>query len=904
MKDDQSSGIKLFHVPLNNRGSTEHLLKRSISHIKWPDFSGIMYISPSPRKIRDAQKIFHTLVESPYIPPRFFTLNQLAKNLFDIEIPGKVLPHILVPLLISEISGHSIGYSRILSDLLKELKQHHPSKDINLIQQEIRHIFKKLGLPEDTLKRLNDTLDIFKKYQKFLSDHNYCDEDDILNLNQSAAAGIVDKITVLIADGFYDMTTSERNLFGKMIKKAETALISVPYNDKLSFISRPYIDYLKLSFDVIEERFPPASEPDLSFVTYSSMEEEIEGIARHIKNHFKAGSLTGDKWTIVTFPRIINYKETTERVFTRYGIPFTASLQKPAIRNSPLRDFIYLLESVIEDFPRQKFTTVLHSSHFNILSDHLRKQIPSLSLSSGIIKGIDSWKNLGTIIKDAILSKTIKHEITEIFNILNNLINIRSSAHHDIFYAEIKKVLSKLRFDAEQSDIDLLDIALQKNSMISVLSGKNNISLKRYTDSLKYILSSSEYRQEEQGIQIMDFFETRGLEPDYLYFCGLKDGDMPAKPPVDHILPDSVRTEYGLVNLQTYLSVQKLNFLRIISSSRNAHLSFPAMDGDRLFLPSPYLPWVKVNLHNEDVVGIFSREELQTMQGKRLFSDSIHEVKPDTKTKQKILSNEFSSPFRVTDIDYFRKCPRRFFIEKILKLDASEIVEYEVDAKLLGTVIHRVMEELLKEPLENTVSMSKRASSVIDIIMVDYHIDSHLKNLIKDSFLEIVPDIFAIESEMRVEGFFPYKLEMNLTGEVLPGTVLKGKIDRIDRKQELFRIMDYKTGTMQIGSEIITKGKELQIPLYAAMLISHGFKVEKAGVYSLKDIRVKWIPTKKDKNVLDDYITSALSYLEETVPKIMDAHFDASPMEEFYCSGCSEAPFCPYIHRKGNRHDG
>ena len=116
--------------------------------------------------------------------------------------------------------------------------------------------------------------------------------------------------------------------------------------------------------------------------------------------------------------------------------------------------------------------------------------------------------------------------------------------------------------------------------------------------------------------------------------------------------------------------------------------------------------------------------------------------------------------------------------------------------------------------------------------------------------------------------------------------------------------MDYKTGSVIIGSETIKKGRELQLPLYAAMMKAEGMEIDKAGIYSLKDIGIKWIPTKRDKNTMDDYISSALKFLEETVKEMGEGKFYARPSDEFYCSSCAESPFCPYINLKGADKNG
>jgi hypothetical protein len=81
---------------------------------------------------------------------------------------------------------------------------------------------------------------------------------------------------------------------------------------------------------------------------------------------------------------------------------------------------------------------------------------------------------------------------------------------------------------------------------------------------------------------------------------------------------------------------------------------------------------------------------------------------------------------------------------------------------------------------------------------------------------------------------------------------------------------------------------------------SLGFNVERAGIYSLKDMHLSWIPGKLDRKhgrTMEDYINISLQYLEETVSKMRKGDFSALPLEEQTCRNCSERPYCPYIHK-------
>jgi RecB family exonuclease len=895
--DSETAGkIRLYYVPLTFPGSTEYLLREAVSRFPGPDYSGIIHLSPTPRKLRDAQRKFHRLVGNPYIPPRFFTFKQLAGHIFDRAMPGKRFPQVLAPLLISRISGRKTGYASVLSRLLKELKQYHPEKRLSSIREELAGIFLKLGIPEDVARKLDDALLIFEKYQDALSGSNYFDEDDVFIFCLSAAGGALSNFPVLIADGFYDMTASEKYLLAELIEKADAALISCPDDAEISFITGSYTEFLRSRFSIVETRMEKVRKPEPAYVKYNGVEDEIEGIARHIKNLYISGGVKPGTTILLTFPKIGQYADATERIFTRYGLPFCVSAEKPGSRRPAIRDALSLMESVAEDFPRAKFTTALNSPFFTKIPEVLRTHIPSLSLGSGIIKGRPPWENPGHGILRKELAETIRKKISSVFGILDSLVRIREEASIGEYHAAMQNVLSGMGFEAEEEDMHCFQNALETIRVLAEFPETGNISFKTYTEYVRYILGQGTYGREEPGIQIMDFFESRGLEPDHLYFCGLRDGDMPSKPPIDHILPDSVRSEYGLVDLRRYLGIQKLNFFRIAGSSQNIHLSYPGLDSDKTFLPSPYLPWGGES--GEKIFGVFSPEEQMVREGGKPYSDSFRQVRLGGRSRARVLKKKLALPLRVTDIDAYRKCPRRFFIEKVLRLEASEIAEYEVEAKSLGTIIHSVMEELLKQPVEDAGETALKAADIIDEILKDYTFEKYWKALIKEAFLHLLPEILELESGFRAEGCVPFDLEMKIVEEVLPGIKLSGKIDRIDVCGDRFRILDYKTGHSNPGSEIIRKGKDLQLPLYAAMLGLRGMPVEKAGIYSLREVGVKWIPTMRDKNTLEDYISAALKFLRESAGKLLECRFDAEPLEDFFCSSCAEAPFCPYIHSR------
>jgi hypothetical protein len=673
---------------------------------------------------------------------------------------------------------------------------------------------------------------------------------------------------------------------------------------------------------------------DPYYQPYPSIEDEVEGIARNIKHYFIAGKITDLEKVIIAFPKVSEYEDIVERIFSRYGIPYVISNSGSARRSRAFLDLLALLESVADDYPRLLFSKFLISPYFKNIPSSLREGIPMLSLTSGIIKGKDAWLNLT---KSGVKKENISLDIDRGLKWIFKKTAALESGRNDGTFSQYHEVLDKLLDDFGFSDIgdparELREEILEICKNLSILDtlalrypaspgNRTYSSLHQYIDALRYILNTTDREREGAGVQVMSLFEMRGIEAEFLYLAGLKEGDLPAKPDMDYILPDSVRTQLGLINLKRYLLLQKFLFGRTIASAGNFCLSYPVMEGDRFFLPSPLLPWNRER--QERVTGIFSKEEELLRKGIKPLSLYITQIEG---VDDKFIRNKFgeNSSINVTDIDYYRSCPRKFFIEKLLHLEPLEIKEYKVEAMLLGSIVHEIMQFLLTMSFTDVGDLKVKAEKIISDILSKKPVEQYWKNLILDSFLSIVPDIYELESNLIDDGYSFMKAEVPIEGEILRGIKLKGKIDRIDKKvqspkftvqsetnglatcqsslvTDAVELIDYKTGMTQLrGTQVMTKGANLQLFLYAAIMKSLKFNIERVGLYSLKDVHVSWVPGKSDRKhgrTIEDYIETSLRFLEETVSKMRAGDFSASPLDEQTCRNCPERPYCPYIQK-------
>ncbi len=896
--------IEIIYTPFGSTATTEKLLREALGGCRHPDYSVMLYVAPTLLKVRDAQQVFHSLQPGPcYLPPQTVTLGQYCKQLYSFYGDKRVVAHSLIPLILSRLSPRGLGFCALVDDLIRQLKRFHPHATIDSLRSKFMEAFREMNAPEPVVTIAEDCLALFDEYQSFLHDNGLVDESDVLNRSPLLIpAAPAPQMTIV--EGFYDPMPAERNVIRALIEHSENALIAIPWDDRFGHLIKDYVSFLKGAFDVRERKIQEGLLPVLDYCAYPGKEEEVEGIARNIKSLYVASKFKELDKILVIFPGLDGYAAMIRRVFKRYGIPYEMSSGEPLGKTGPFVDLLSLLESVAGGYPRLRFSEFLSSGFFTKIPESLKTWIPFLSLRSGVISGRAAWlaafSGESGIFDERCTEErtTLERDLKRVFKKLQPLEETKAGARLHLHVSVLQKVLKDFGFVGSSGDEEMKnvrDVFQGILEQIAFLDEANEaaVTLAEFCEILKHILNGTHLETEGTGVRVMDFSEVSGLSPHYLYFGGLTDGDMPGRKDMDYLLPDSVKEKLGFVTLEKHLHLQKFDFSRLTASTGNLHLSYPRSDGDDQFLPSPFL--YPGEEREKTIPGIFSHEEYLLSKGSTPLSEYLSEVM----VQPSLLP--FRRDFRVTDIDAYRACPRRFFIERILRLEPSVIKGYEMEALTIGTIVHGIMERLIQEPLRGLEDFTEKADAILREIVRDSKVDAFWKEIIRDVFLAMLPEIYGKELEIRTEGYVSTEVEKTITGEPIPGVRLKGKIDRFDRIGNFVQILDYKTGMATLNCSQVAKGHEnLQLFLYAAMMKHQGYAVNRVGVYSLKDIDIKWCPPKRrgrGTDQLDEYVVNALTFLEAAVAGIRRGDFKAFPMHDRMCWMCHEYAFCPYVQQ-------
>lgn len=442
-------------------------------------------------------------------------------------------------------------------------------------------------------------------------------------------------------------------------------------------------------------------------------------------------------------------------------------------------------------------------------------------------------------------------------------------------------------------------------------------SLHFYLNQLRTTSAFTRYNIPEKpgyGVQITTLNEIRGLSFDYLFIGGLNDGDLPTRFTPEIFFSGSFARE----ELQHQVEQRYLFYQALCTWKKKLYLSYPQTDEKRELVQSSFLQdfsslFDTRKISKEDFKDeIYSREELLELLGK-LSSEQRKELKlPEavnvnidginraididkkrmeepfgesefTGFVSKDISDELKDKlskisegeFSATQLENYAKCPYKYFVENVLRLETiAEPVE-ELEAFEYGSLIHSILYEFYTKLKEKGIilfscsdvefkSAEELLFKIAERRFDELNLNPEFSFYEREKLLGIngkrtqsllykfleeerkndggyVPEFFELSfGKVKHEEKFSKKFKEGVNA----GRVkLKGKIDRIDINEEekTLKVIDYKLGGTKPTTEDLLTGISLQLPLYlfaAKELIKKElgkeYKPADAQIFSLK----------------------------------------------------------------------
>ncbi len=319
-----------------------------------------------------------------------------------------------------------------------------------------------------------------------------------------------------------------------------------------------------------------------------------------------------------------------------------------------------------------------------------------------------------------------------------------------------------------------------------------------------------------RGLQVMGLLETRALDFENVFILSMNEGILPAGDKNTSFIPYNLRKAFKLPTYDEEDCLSAYYFYRLLQKAKNIFLIYNTevdlfSSGEK----SRFLLQIENELVKKNTKLNFEsaliRTDIPPFTRRKIQIDKNKEL------QEKIKSFDRISP---SDLTVYITCPLKLYFRKAAKLKETEELEESFGPAAFGDIVHKII-HLLYKPYINKIidktaieAIKEKIENDFDKILLDAFINipemihkkpemEGINLLYKNVFKKLITNITEqdlydapfeiIELENKISGI----LKINVNGKPVDVN-LYGRIDRIDRKNGLIRIIDYKTGSFKL----------------------------------------------------------------------------------------------------------
>lgn len=665
----------------------------------------------------------------------------------------------------------------------------------------------------------------------------------------------------------------------------------------------------------------------------------------------------------VAFNFIAEYSPLIRYVFSSYGIPFNLTDRFLLSNSPPVISLINLLEVAENNFYYKYIFRALGNSWITTGiedTNALIKVAANLKIISGYQNWIDSVDSILIQINESsrededydLLHKREYEKALEDIRHLNDLLEpFYAPMSVNQFVSNFNDLIKKvnltenlLKYSDENLEKNVRAVSTFLNTIDEVFKliklehgTRKKFPLSFYISNLKTAFEFNRYNIREKysyGVLITTINEIRGLRFNTLFISGMVDGQIPTRYTPEIFMSGSFRKKQDF-----HLAEERYHFYQALCTwQEKLYLTYPKQSERKEFTQSVFLKEMgKFFVLNEvtekdfsesayskkELLEFFGRnpdlkfednDEINTdyikkainiddLRSKNYLAESpytgfiYNDLSTEAKEALKSLRDEEYSAYQ---LQTYAKCPFQYFAERILKLDFIEEPAEEIEAREIGTLLHKILFRFYKKLKEENVQLKNADDKIFrkceKLLFNIAEEEIEKLNLSELAFYESEL-IFGLDGNKEISilykflqterndssGFVPEFFEIEFgrdSGKEIKADKvnLRGKIDRIDIDQEnnLVSVVDYKLRGKKPPKPDVADNLALQLPLYlfaaktiAEELVTTDLNYGPAKLYSLnifgKNFGPKDYTSVSRKKMSDDEYSEAVTNIYEQI---------------------------------------
>ncbi len=424
-----------------------------------------------------------------------------------------------------------------------------------------------------------------------------------------------------------------------------------------------------------------------------------------------------------------------------------------------------------------------------------------------------------------------------------------------------------------------------------------------------------------EGVQVMGLFDTRLLDFENVFILSMNEGTMPKGNSGGSFIPYNLRRAFKMPTYEDEDSNSAYNFYRLLQRAKNVTLIYNTEPGELTAgEKSRFIMQLEQELAEENKNIYLENLILQTdVEIPKRKEISI------PKSKDVLEALQMEEHFSASRLAMYINCPLQFYFRTVVKLKEEDEVEEFFSGGGFGTILHQIMDMLYssfagKTVDEKTISLLKnKLNNDYDNIWKDacsklpeyeeFKSDIKGKNLLSKNIIKKLVEKI-LDNDLTEAPFKIVSLEREVTKEIKVKSgeseykiKLLGRLDRVEEKDGIQRIIDYKTGAVdkaKLKKNITDENIGLLFtdPAYKEKFQQHFYssiylegntrKKLKIGIYPLRNLSGGILFFDEDyipQEILDLYETK----LRELLVKIFDS---STPFAQ--TSDIERCKYCPY----------
>ncbi|MCQ2068513.1 MAG: PD-(D/E)XK nuclease family protein [Bacteroidaceae bacterium] len=374
----------------------------------------------------------------------------------------------------------------------------------------------------------------------------------------------------------------------------------------------------------------------------------------------------------------------------------------------------------------------------------------------------------------------------------------------------------------------LYRIYTQINRLNSLMeSGSLDLSTDTLCRLIRSILSTTTvpfHGEPAVGMQIMGLIETRNLDFRNVLLLSAQEGVLPKSGQSASFIPYNIRVAFGLTTMQDKSAVSSYNFHHLLQRAENVTMVYNGnadASGIGKGQISRYL--LQLIVSGVDISRITLKTDRQETDVEPFSVDKTPAVLEELCRKYDYANPKtYLSP---SALNRYMNCPLQFYLAQIAGLKKPDDTDTEIDFAMFGTLFHKSAElaynylssagqTITAAAIDSLLKDTKRLEGFVQqafnddyfarkaVDKADY---SGTQSINFDVILKYLRQILRMDMELYAPFNYVgsedkgYQHVIEVPDPLHKGSMkqirLKGIIDRLDSKDGILRIVDYKTGS-------------------------------------------------------------------------------------------------------------